>query len=225
MIVIICGMHRSGTSALAGMLHANGICMGREKDFYPPPMKENPKGFYENVKFRRINDAILHKVGYKVKSFNPDIPEVPVIEDLEIRAKMISLIASYQREYENWGWKDPRTSLTFLSWVDVLNEMNLFKSSTSCLFTLRSAKDISTSMITRGNKEKSLKQFEKLSLVYAVRLLESLQVLGDSFPVMSIAFEDLISNAKQEAERITSFLAYDIKDTSFIDPAIARTVA
>ena len=53
MITIILGMHRSGTSTIAGVLHLNNISMGTYKNFWPRPLAQNPKGFYENYDFRQ----------------------------------------------------------------------------------------------------------------------------------------------------------------------------
>ena len=75
MIVIVVGVHRSGTSAVAGILHLNGIAMGSEKTFKPKPMPQNPRGFYENYDFRKLNDRILKLAGYRVKSFDTLIPQ------------------------------------------------------------------------------------------------------------------------------------------------------
>ena len=67
MITIILGMHRSGTSTVAGVLHLNKIIMGTYQNFWPRPLTQNPKGFYENydftpnkliVRYRRNTDSI-----------------------------------------------------------------------------------------------------------------------------------------------------------------------
>jgi len=155
MITVILGMHRSGTSALGGLLHSNGIVMGRDDDFYPPPMKENPKGFYENVRFRRINDRLLKEVQYNVKSFNPEIPEVPITQDEKLRKMMKELIRGYDKEFDNWGWKDPRTSLTFTSWIDVMAEMEVL-SDVRCIIILRPSTEVAISM-RQGETRRSIK--------------------------------------------------------------------
>ena len=224
MIVIICGMHRSGTSALAGMLHANKICMGdeRKKDFYPPPMKENPKGFYENVRFRRVNDAILKRVGYSVKSFDSYIPEVPICSDVKIRGKMKELITEFDSTNVNWGWKDPRTSLTLLTWVDVLKTMDFYRKA-KAIFIVRDPDEIAESMLARGNKEKVEGQFKSLALQYMFRAVVCLSDTG--MPFTPIAFGTLIRHPEDVAENLSSFLGAEITDTSFIDPEIARTIA
>ena len=81
---MILGMHRSGTSTVAGVLHMNNIAMGTYENFWPRPLSQNPKGFYENFHFRKINDQMLKFSGYDVKSYNPDIPMV------EINNKLLS---------------------------------------------------------------------------------------------------------------------------------------
>ena len=77
-IVIVLGMHRSGTSAMAGLLHNNNVIMGRDEDFVPKPMKENPKGFFENNRFRKLNDRVLRMCDYHIKDFSPELPEINI---------------------------------------------------------------------------------------------------------------------------------------------------
>ena len=49
MIIMILGMHRSGTSTISGVLHMNKIIMGTYQNFWPRPLSQNPKGFYEMI--------------------------------------------------------------------------------------------------------------------------------------------------------------------------------
>ena len=74
MITIVLGMHRSGTSVVAGILHFNKITMGTYETFWPRPLPQNPKGFYENYDFRKINDTLLQKSGYNIKHYKTNIP-------------------------------------------------------------------------------------------------------------------------------------------------------
>ena len=121
MIVIVMGMHRSGTSALAGVLHQNGIIMGEPEDFRYPPVSENPKGFFENYFFRALNDQILYQNGYSAKSFSPMTPDhIDVTEqDTSI---MRSLLSQYDKRYTTWGFKDPRMCLTYSAWKPFLQK-------------------------------------------------------------------------------------------------------
>ena len=58
--VCIAGMHRSGTSMVAHILHDCGLDLGpREK--WKTVGHSNPDGFWEHVDFLNINDEILHR--------------------------------------------------------------------------------------------------------------------------------------------------------------------
>lgn len=214
MIIIVAGMHRSGTSALAGMLHHNGIVMG--ETFIPGPAKENPKGFYENVEFRRINDRLLQIRGYSVKSFSPRILFQDREPDYKIRKNMKALIGSYTSRYKDWGWKDPRTCLTIGKWINVIYNMGM-KNSLKIINTKRTEEEIAFSMMARGN-DGSEDQFIKLARTYQ-RHFES--GIG-SFEYLSINFDNLIYNTEDTAEIISQYLDFEIKDTSFIDPGLAN---
>lgn len=220
-IVIVCGMHRSGTSAMAGLLHSNGITMGKERDFYPPPMRENPKGFYENVRFRRINDEILKRFDYRVKSFDPNIPVVHLIREEKLRDKMKSLIIEFNEEFPRWGWKDPRTSLTALTWFDVIEEMGLI-GHVRCILMLRPLGEVEFSLKNRGNKERWEGQFRHLAMEYIIRFMEDVQLCRQSIPVFPVLFKDLVDNTASIAELLSIFVKRNIEDLSFIDKRIVR---
>jgi hypothetical protein len=150
LIVIVVGMHRSGTSALAGLLHENGIFMGEDVNFIPKPSLENPKGFYENYLFRKINDKIIEKSGYRVKSWKPKIPIMK--SGFFLRYKMKALLKRYDRDFEKWGWKDPRTCLTFPLWW---TQMDRLKKVDMCriVYIHRDPFAVARSMVKRNNTD------------------------------------------------------------------------
>ena len=58
--VIVLGMHRSGTSALAGMLSLLGIQFGRSLF---PPQADNPRGYWEHREIVDLDDRMLMALG------------------------------------------------------------------------------------------------------------------------------------------------------------------
>ena len=223
MVVIVVGMHRSGTSALAGMLHANGILMGDNGDFYPPPQRENPKGFYENRRFRVINDQVLRTAGYHVKTFDPALPHWNGQVGESAWRQMLHLVDYYQAQNSNWGWKDPRTSLTLWHWLRALRSSLGAKANIKVLVTDRDHEDIAQSMRNRGNKERLfVGQFKALAEHYYDHLMNAL-IKADQ-PFMRVPFDRLIYDTGGMVKEIEGYLGYGIPDTSFIDPAISRTV-
>src|SRR5262249_1740037 len=58
--IVVLGMHRSGTSALAGMLHHLGVALGDE---LMPATADNPRGYWEHRDIVAINDRLMTELG------------------------------------------------------------------------------------------------------------------------------------------------------------------
>jgi hypothetical protein len=107
-VVCIWGMHRSGTSALTGVLQEWGVFLGEvrtESGF-------NPKGNRENPEIRRLNDDVLKTSG---GSWH-ELPEKIFWNDAQ-RKKRDHIIAGYVRK-SLWGFKDPRALFTIGGWLE-----------------------------------------------------------------------------------------------------------
>ena len=219
MIVIVIGMHRSGTSALAGILHLNEIIMGEESIFRPKPLPQNPKGFYENYLFRKINDKMLEKYGYKVKSFKTDIPRIEAND--QMKQKMKKLLLKYQDKYTSWGWKDPRTCLTLSIWLDILNELNLIDSF-KILFTIRNAQSVTRSLVKRDG----LKELQALMLWNIYNKLAIKAVDKYSIDTFYFTYEQLIKEPVLTTQAIFKFLEHNLDESlvnKFIDQNLNRS--
>ena len=105
--VIVLGMHRSGTSLLAGSLQLAGLELGRvsEKD------KHNARGSRENTGIVSFHDAVLAAHGFSWK--NPPMGEIGWTpnERSRARAEMAELNSGGL-----WGFKDPRSLLMIRAW-------------------------------------------------------------------------------------------------------------
>jgi hypothetical protein len=219
-IVIVTGMHRSGTSAIAGTLHNSGISMGEEENFYPPPIRENPKGFFENKRFRNLNDAILRVFEYRAKSFNPDLPDYRLPLPDQFRGKMRDLITSYRQNNTNWGWKDPRTCLTLHYWLGVMRGMDIPKSEIKVVVSLRDEQAISASMKRRGNQERlGAGQFHKTASGYYSRLFYSLDEA--MIPYHYVRFDNLMKHPHVEIRKLSRYLGV-LLISKFVDPSISK---
>lgn len=123
--ICITGMHRTGTSLVAGLLHRHGLWLGDEADIMQAnPF--NPDGYFENDRLVEIDDAILALFGGSWSS-PPEFPDAwtedprlaGILEDA--RAKGQRLAASGRR----WGFKDPRAALTLPFWLSALGELTV----------------------------------------------------------------------------------------------------
>jgi hypothetical protein len=110
---LICGSGRSGTSAVARLLHEAGITMGRdliEAD------ESNAEGYFEERAVIELDDVILRDAGLG-PWFATASREV-VLESARQHGEAMQALAAEATP----GWKDPRFSWTLEAWLEVLPE-------------------------------------------------------------------------------------------------------
>ena len=217
MITIILGMHRSGTSTIAGILHLNKIIMGTYQNFWPRPLNQNPKGFYENYDFRKINDILLKNVGYDVKSYKINIPKIVV--DEKIKTRMIKLVEHYCLKYSCWGWKDPRTCLTIMEWYKIIKLLGL-ENQIKIVYVSRKALAVARSLNKRNNL--SLQKGLLLWESYSKRALEFCEKANVS--VFYCSFEDILKSPKSVCFPLFKFLGKDL-DLDVIDTFVDKNIS
>ncbi|MCS6960297.1 MAG: hypothetical protein RMK91_09645 [Pseudanabaenaceae cyanobacterium SKYGB_i_bin29] len=121
-VLIITGMHRSGTSLIASLMQKLGVNVG-EKLF--PADRFNPRGYFEDVDFLEFQRQVLQKC------CDPDDPGWhdwgwTVQETLKpelffnYKEQAIQLLATREHWTGIWGWKDPRTSLMLDFWHSLI---------------------------------------------------------------------------------------------------------
>ena len=114
LFLVLC-LHRSGSSATAGVMHNLGIHMG---DKLLPASKHNPKGHFENLEFFQINQEILRSVN---SSWNNPPSRMKIKSAKKPEANIRAFINKHMKPV--WGLKDPRTLLTFEIWKPYLEEV------------------------------------------------------------------------------------------------------
>ncbi len=114
-VLVLTGMHRSGTSLVANYLQKCGLDMGDE---LLPADVGNPLGYYEDVLIHDLHRELLWKAGIE-DAFTVTDSDVPVPIDPVFRERA-QQIASRREHKVQWGWKEPRTALFLDLWADVL---------------------------------------------------------------------------------------------------------
>lgn len=163
-VVCIAGMHRSGTSLVARLLHECGAYLGESSDLMPAA-PDNPDGFWENVQFLAINDGVLSELG-GAWDFPPphDLRKAAHPELDVLRSRAQELVGLFSNQ-PFWAWKDPRNSLLLDFWLEVMPSLKVV----TCL---RNPIDVALSLRSR-NKFSDLTSFY-LWLAYTQHLLASL---------------------------------------------------
>ena len=140
-VLIVGGMHRSGTSLLASLCEGAGVSMGDR--LLGVGGGGNPKGHYEDCDFLEFHQQALLANGLNPAGYTTqDTIHVP--EAMLDRAQ--SLIASRSGPDRLWGWKDPRTVLFLDFWHTLLPNAKY-------LFVFRSPWEVIESFFRRGDGE------------------------------------------------------------------------
>src|SRR5262245_17329919 len=136
--VCVTGMHRTGTSLVAGLLHGHGLWLGDAAEMMPAN-PYNPDGYFENNRVMQVNNAILEMFGGTWSS-PPDFPEGwtddPRLDDIKSSARDVGegLASSHVVS----GFKDPRASLTLPFWREVWGDLAVIITVRNPLETARS---------------------------------------------------------------------------------------
>ena len=140
--LLVLGMHRSGTSAIAGALRLCGAWVGEEAELTGTNV-ENPHGFWERRDMRRICDRLLHTAGadwWKVASFDPlAIPHAILAEQRREFGKVISALD----EHETWVVKEPRLCLLLPVLRDYITDP-------VCIYIFRNPLEVARSLQMRN---------------------------------------------------------------------------
>lgn len=115
--VAVIGMHRSGTSCLAGCLQDLGLNLGEVNTEAP----HNKKGNREDPRLWVVHDAVLARVGAAWD--RP--PTEPVVWTPTEKAALREVLDHYAEVPRPWGFKDPRATVLLDGWFEVLPDLRL----------------------------------------------------------------------------------------------------
>ena len=136
-VLIITGMHRSGTSLTTSLLQSSGVYIG---DRLMNGGHGNTKGHFEDLDFVDLHRQSLAQQGVNREGWTTQSNFTFTLEYL-VKAK--SLIKA-KKNQATWGWKDPRTTLFLDAWQDLIPEAKF-------VFVYRSPWDVVDSLFRRGD--------------------------------------------------------------------------
>jgi hypothetical protein len=199
---IVCGSGRSGTSAVAQLLHRAGISVGHD---LVEADEHNTEGYFEERQVIKINQAILHAAGLG-PPFTFATREQVIAAAGEYKNYMVE-----QAAIATPAWKDPRFCWTLEAWLP------LFGEPPRVIVCLRSPAEVAASTMQYFGQVGD----EARDAVYHVwrvqyeRLLEV--VAGHHLAAWSIEFEELLRAPGEIAAKLSSFVETEL------DPSTLRT--
>ncbi|WP_298579356.1 glycosyltransferase [uncultured Luteimonas sp.] len=193
--LLVLGMHRSGTSAVAGALRLAGYELGRD---LMAPAADNPRGFWEHAGVVAIHERLLVALG---RDWN-DPRDLPGdwIDTSAAREAADALEALLRAEFSGvarWAVKDPRMCRLLPLWWLVLKRMGV---EASALFVLRHPREVADSIWARNRWPEGLSRLlwirHLLDAEAATRqvpraILEYPTLLADPGDALQAAFTEL----------------------------------
>jgi hypothetical protein len=123
--IIVLGMHRSGTSLVANLLHSWGA-YGGDKDILAQADESNQQGYWEHSPLVEFNQELLKSISADW-FIPPDGTSQKVLETRHsvpaYRCKAQQLIDAMQERNIHWMWKDPRLALLLPFWKQIWGDV------------------------------------------------------------------------------------------------------
>ena len=136
-VIVITGMHRSGTSLFASLLESAGVDIG---DRLMDANLGNSKGHFEDLDFVEFHQNVLQSQGISVAGWT-EHDSIEVQQQYLASAKNLLLV---RQEKAVWGWKDPRTTLFLNFWSQLIPDAKY-------IFIYRSPWEVVDSLFRRGD--------------------------------------------------------------------------
>jgi len=192
-IIVVLGMHRSGTSALARGIVALGAHPGNH---LLPENEGNEKGYWENADIVALNDRILKSVGMRWHSLdNPLLNRFALLlplYDSFFLDEAKTIITENLRSSDLLMIKDPRVSILLPFWQKVFEELHV---TVKYVIALRNPLEVAKSLQKRNGM--SIDQGIRLWFYYNYMILKNVKN-----EVLVCSFSSLMENPRKELERI-----------------------
>jgi hypothetical protein len=119
--LVMLGMHRSGTSALAGLMNLLGVDLGGN---LMRPAADNPKGFWEHFQIAGAHADLLGAIGSWFDDYLPLPDGWEKKSEVEwFRDYLRNLLKKEFVGKPLWGFKDPRACRMLALWDELLGEI------------------------------------------------------------------------------------------------------
>jgi len=194
-LVVVLGMHRSGTSAITRGLTVLGVELGDE---LMPPAPDNETGFFEDREINALNVELLRSLGHDWHSLAP-ITSVEwksaAIKPLQERAMQVMRIK--MRDRKSFGLKDPRLARLLPFWKSVFQKLDLVP---RYVIAVRNPLSVAKSLESRNQIST-----EKSCYLWLEHVVSSiLETRGSKRLVVD--YDRLLDKPQEELERIAKTL-------------------
>ena len=223
--IIVTGAGRSGTSAVARVLHESGVSMGCD---LAGPDESNSTGYYEEIPVIRVNDHILSAASPdRDLALHPDRPqagrriEASFSQAAPSRSEVLAAAQPQEAEIGRLaaglpgvgGWKDPRFCWTLEAWLPHL------PSKPRLIVCLRSPEDGARSTMRYFGLVDDAAR-ESVYQLWADQYERLLEFVADfRLEATCVEYPALIEDPEPSVERLSAFVGRPLR-SQYVNPSL-----
>lgn len=193
--ILIPGMHRSGTSAISGVLNILGIYHGSK---LMPEASDNSKGFYENQLLYEINKTMLQEMGSNWQDIFFTEEKLKLLNDT---SKLEQLLQEEFRYSQYFTIKDPRLAYLFPVYGKALKNLDI---NLKVILPLRNPLEVAASLKARNGFSE-----EKSMLLWLHHFLLA-ERFSRGYPRVFTTFDQLVEDPECVVQMIDDHLGIDL---------------
>ena len=220
-LIVVLGMHRSGTSSITSGLQVLGVGLGNR--LLPPLEGNNAKGFFEDIDLNVLNIDMLQALESDWHYISPiEANDVDVLRKKGYFLRAVELLRQKVADAPSFGFKDPRVAKLLPFWKQVFAYCQF---DVGYVMALRHPLSVVKSLAKRDgfNSEKSY-------MLWLGHVLTSLSNTKGHKCVL-VDYDRLMYAPERELERIAECLALQIDPkelqrykSEFLDEGLRHTV-
>lgn len=196
--LLVLGMHRSGTSAMAGAMVQLGAAPPLT---LMPAHSQNERGYWESLKIVGLDDELLASAGSAWddwRAFDTEWYSSPLVDGFRTRAKQL-----LEEEFDSadlFVLKDPRICRILPFWSTTLREMN---TASLVVLLIRSPLEVARSLASRDGFS-----LEKGLLIWLRHVLDSERETRH-LPRTIVAMDDFLDDWRSSIQKIGRLLGIE----------------
>ena len=206
-IIVVLGMHRSGTSAVARSLPVFQVALGNT--LMPSAAGNNPTGFWEDLEINALNNEMLRAIEDDWHHLSPiKSHQIAALRKAGFFNRAVGLLKKKVGNAPIFGFKDPRTARLLPFWKPVFTRC---KCSVAYVLSIRHPLSVVRSLANRDRFGP-----EKSYMLWLAHVLESLTGTNQCQRVL-VDYDRLIENPDREVNRMASELGLQIDPTELVN--------
>ncbi|PND30134.1 family 2 glycosyl transferase [Achromobacter pulmonis] len=202
-IVVVLGMHRSGTSTVTRALQAVGVSLGGR--LMPAVPGNNDKGFFEDLDIVNFNERLLSAVGHAWHSIRLlKSSDVDRLCEQGYLKEAIQLLRKKSQPGQIFGFKDPRTAKLLPFWLRVF-QVGGFEA--RYVIAVRHPLSVADSLAKRDGLAP-----ERSYLLWITHVLTSLRETSEDSRIL-VDYDAFVAEPQKTIGRLAGFLKTTVDTT------------